>query len=135
MEAFYLPFPVATDINRPMTAITAVRVLDTRTGKGAPRRPIPATGRITFKTTGFTGVPATATGVWMNVTAFGPTANGSLTVWGDRTYQPSEPAVTFLRGQTVSTLVYLPLTHGRASIYNPYGAVNVAADVQGYSTN
>jgi hypothetical protein len=121
-------------VNHPFTTTTPARVLDTRSGLGASKKPIAATGGIRFKAAGVAGIPAGATGVLLNVTAVGPTANGSLTVWGDRSYQPSVPALSFMRGQTTSVLVYLPLSHGYVGLYNPYGSVNVVAEVEAYST-
>nr|WP_237554645.1 right-handed parallel beta-helix repeat-containing protein [Streptomyces sp. SID4948] len=137
VEGFYLPYSPSIDpVNKPMNAIAPARVLDTRSGTGAPKKAIPATGILHFKASGMAGVPAGATGVLLNLTAVGSTANGSLTVWGDGSpYEPAEPALSFMRGQTTSVLVYLPLTHGSVGLYSPYGSVNVVAEVQGYSTN
>ena len=137
VEGYYLPFgPTRGWVNKPMTPITPVRVLDTRSGTGARKGPIPATGHLHFKVAGVAGIPADATGVLLNLTAVGSTANGSLTVWGDRSpYQPAMPALNFMRGQTTPVLVYLLVSHGSVGLYNPYGSVNVVADVEAYSTN
>jgi hypothetical protein len=136
MEGFYLPFVSADPVNSPIITTTPARVLDTRTGTGAAKKPLPANSRIRFKAAGVAGIPAGATGVWLNLTAVGPTASGSLTVYGDRAgTDPSVPALTFLRGQTTSVLLYLPLSYGYVHLYNPYGSVNVLAEVWAYSVN
>ena len=136
VEGFYQPFGPATDpVNEPMTPITPVRVLDTRSGTGARKAPMGPTSDLNFKVAGVDGIPADATGVLVNVTAIDSTANGYLTVWGDTSFQPSDSALNFVRGQITPTLLYLPVTHGEAGLYNPYGTVNVTADVEGYSTN
>ncbi|MEE4541276.1 PKD domain-containing protein [Streptomyces sp. V4-01] len=137
VEGFYLPLVSGSSINMPVTATAApVRVLDTRLGVNARKGPIPATGRLVFKAAGFGGVPAGATGVLLNLTALAPSSTGYLVAWGDRnTFQPSMQALVFPRGQITSQLVYLPLGHGQVGLYNPYGSVNVVADVMGYSVN
>ncbi|WP_206305476.1 hypothetical protein [Actinacidiphila soli] len=137
VEGYYVPFgPVGTPVNKPMNPITPVRVLDTRSGTGARKGPIPATGNLHFKVAGVAGIPANATGVLLNLTAVGSTANGYLTAWGDRSpYQPPAPALNFMRGQTTPVLTYLPISHGTVGLYNPHGSVNVVADIEAYSTN
>jgi hypothetical protein len=133
VEGFYQPFSPATDpVNEPMTPITPVRVLDSRSGVGAPKGPI---GAVKFKVAGVDGIPAGVTGVLVNLTAIDSTANGYLTAWGDLTYQPATSALNFMRGQITPVLVYLPIAHGYAGLVNPWGSVNVTADIEAYSTN
>lgn len=134
VEAFYLPFGPTTDpINKPMNPITPVRVLDTRSGVGAPKGPI---GSVKFKVAGLDGIPAGATGALVNLTAINSTANSYLTAWGDlTTFEPFDSALNFMRGQITPVLVYLPIAHGYASLTNRWGSVNVAADIKAYSTN
>jgi PKD repeat protein len=135
VEGFYLPFATTEPRNAPVTATRPVRVLDTRLGVNARKGPIPATGRLNFKAAGLGGIPATATGVLLNLTALVPSSTGFLVAWGDADpYQPATQALVFPRGQITSQLVYLPLNHGQVGLYNPYGSVNVVADVEGYST-
>lgn len=136
VEGFYLPFgPDIDPVNKPMTTISPARVLDTRYGIGARKGPITATTSLRFKVAGLTGIPADATSVMLNLTAVTPTANGYLSACGDATFLTSSPAISFMRGQVTPVLTYLPISHGYVSLYNPYGSVNVVADVEGYSTN
>lgn len=136
VEGFYLPFgPSTVPINKPMNAINPARVLDTRSGVGARKGPLTATGKIQFKAAGVAGIPAGATGVLVNLTAVNSTTGGYLTVWGDLSDQPSASALNFMRGQVTPLLTYLPISHGYVGLYNPYGSVDVIADVQGYSMN
>ncbi|MEZ0091195.1 PKD domain-containing protein [Streptacidiphilus sp. EB129] len=136
VEGFYLPFGPTTDpVNEPMTPITPVRVLDTRSGVGARKAPMGPTNDLSFKVAGVDGIPAGATGVLVNLTAIGPTADGYLTAWGDLASQPFDSALNFMRGRITPVLVYLPIAHGYASLYNPFGSVDVTADIEAYSTN
>ncbi|WP_042404320.1 PKD domain-containing protein [Streptacidiphilus carbonis] len=136
VEGFYLPFGPTTDpVNAPMTPVTPVRVLDTRSGVGAHKAPMGPTSDLSFKVAGVDGIPAGATGVLVNLTAIDSTANGYLTAWGDLTSQPGGSALNFMHGQITPSLVYLPIAHGYAALYNPFGSVNVIADIEAYSTN
>jgi hypothetical protein len=144
VEGFYYPLSADDTMtavagytrNNPVHAVTPVRILDTRNGTGAHKRPIAQDADLTFQTAGVHGIPASATGVMLDVTATGPTASGALTLWGDASGQSSASALSFPKGGTRSVLVYLPLKHGKAGIYNgSNGTVNVFADVVGYSVN
>jgi hypothetical protein len=135
-EGFYQAFGPTTDpLNEPMTAITPVRALDTRSGIGARKAPMGPSSDLSFKVAGVDGIPAGATGVLVNVTAIGSTVNGYLSAWGDESPQPLGPELNFMRSQTTSTLLYLPITHGHAELFNVHGSVNVTADIEGYSAN
>ncbi|WP_037608058.1 PKD domain-containing protein [Streptacidiphilus rugosus] len=136
VEGFYQRFghvniPV---YNKPMFPVTPARVLDTRSGLGAPKSAA-GPGNLRFKVAGVAGIPAGATGVLVNVTAVDSSANGFLAIGGDLTYMPSASALNYMRGQITPVLVYLPIAHGYAQLYHPYGYLNVVADVEAYSTN
>jgi hypothetical protein len=78
------------------------------------------------------GIPATATGVLLDLTALVPSSTGFLVAWGDRgPYRPVMQALTSPRGRITSVLVRLPPVHGQVGLYNPYGPGNA----EGCSTN
>jgi len=136
VEGFYQPFGPTTDpANEPMTPITPVRVLDTRSGTGARKAPMGPTSDLSFKVAGVDGIPANATGVLVNLTAIDSTTNGYLVAWGDKSTQPANSALNFMHAQITPILVYLPIAHGYADLYNRDGSVNVTADIEAYSTN
>src|SRR3954454_6762831 len=65
-----------------------VRVLDTRTGNGAPKAPVGAQKTLTVALPS-AAVPSTATAVVVNVTVTQPTAPGHLTIYPGGTAQPN----------------------------------------------
>ena len=131
-----MPFGPTTDpLNEPMTPITPTRVLDTRSGLGAHKAPMGPTSDLRFKVAGLDGIPANATGVLVNLTAIDSTANGYLYALGDKSTVPGESALNFMHSQITPVLLYLPIAHGYVDLYNPYGSVNLTADIEAYSTN
>jgi hypothetical protein len=116
-------------------ALTPRRILDTRTGVGAPARAVPANGTVALTVTGFGGVPATGAGsVVLNVTATRPTAAGFVTVFPTGTALPTTSNVNFAAGQTIPNQVTVRLgTSGRVTLANrSTGTVQLIADVLGY---
>src|SRR5262249_59435927 len=61
--------------------LVPARVLDTRSGNGAPVAPLGAGASLDLQVTGRGGVPAGATAVVLNVTVTNPTAQSFLTAW------------------------------------------------------
>jgi hypothetical protein len=115
-------------------AITPARLLDTRSGIGAPTTgPVTAHAHVTL-TIPPTDIPLGAAAVVLNVTAAGPTANGFVTVWGDGASQPTTSNVNFVKGQTVPNLVIAPVgSNGKVDLYNgSAGTVQLIADISGY---
>ena len=95
-----------------------------------------ATQTLSFKATGIGSIPAAATSVVVNLTAVSPSSDGYLVGWGDAALQPSNSALNFMRAAPATPiLLYLPVTHGRVDLYNPYGSIDVLADIEGYTTN
>ena len=141
VEGYYDTFAtyrnfLSTAVNRPVTTISPVRVLDTRNATGAPKKRLGPSGTLSFKVAGLGTIPATATAVVLNLTAVNPSANGFLTAWGDASAQPSTSAVNFMHGAPATpVLLYLLVNHGHVNLFNPYGTLDVVADVEGYTTN
>ena len=116
-------------------SVTPVRLLDTRSGTGAPAVPVGPMGTVALVVAGRGGVPTTSvSAVVLNVTVTGPTSGGYLTVHASGPARPSVSNLNFSAGQTVPNLVVAPVgANGKVSIFNGSGGtVQVIADVSGY---
>jgi Zn-dependent metalloprotease len=112
------------------TGKTPTRVLDTRSGIGAPKAKLGAGATLTLTVP---GLPAGVTAVALNVTATGPTAASFLTVYPGGTARPTASNLNFVAGQTIPNMVLVPLgSGGKVTFYNNAGTVNVIADLVGY---
>ncbi len=85
------------------------RVLDTRTGNGAPG-PVTAWSTIHVQIAGRGGVPSTGvSAVVINVTETGATAGGYVTVYPDGTTEPTASNLNYPAGDTRANLVTVKL--------------------------
>jgi len=110
------------------TGITPTRVLDTRTGTGAPA----ALGAGATLTLTVPGLPAGTTAVALNVTVTNPTAGSWLTVYPGGAAQPYASNLNYGPGQTIPNMVMVPVgPGGTVTIYNNAGTVDVIADLVG----
>jgi len=118
------------------TALNPARILNTRSGLGAPKAKVGAYGTVTLTVTGKGGVPAkNATAVALDITAISPSATGHLVAYPAGTTRPNVADLNFSVGQTVTNLVVVKLSRGKISLYNADGGkLNLAADVVGYYT-
>jgi hypothetical protein len=118
------------------TAVTPARILDTRTGLGAPKAKVAAHGTVTVAIAGHGGVPGSrATAVALDVTAIGPTASGGIVGYPAGAARPADPDVSFTGRVTQTRLIVVPLRSGKISLYNTSaGTVDLTADVAGYYT-
>ena len=115
-----------------------VRVLDTRSGSGAPAEPVgPAQVRDLRVADGLR-VPSDATAVVLNVTATQPTASSDVRVYPTPAGHAAPPTVSNLNvvaGTTVANLVTVRLGDGgRVRLRNAAGSVHLVADLAGYFT-
>ncbi len=121
-----------------LTGVAPSRVLDTRSGTGAPAGPVDPSSSVTVQLTGRGGVPVTGvSAVVLNVTVTGPTSSGYLTAYAGGGSPPTASNLNFVRGQTVPNLVIVPVgAGGQVSLYNgSAGSTHVVADVFGYYSN
>jgi hypothetical protein len=116
------------------TATSPQRILDTRSGLGAPKAKVGAHRTVALTVAGEGGVPSQgATAVAVNVQALSPTATGSLTIYPNGTSRPSTSALSFTSGQDTAALAVVRLVNGKVSIYNgSSGKLDLTADVVGY---
>ncbi|MFF9135521.1 hypothetical protein [Streptomyces sp. NPDC014806] len=110
------------------------RILDTRSGVGAPRSKVGPWRRVSLKVAGVGGVPATgATSVVLNVTATGATKPGHVSVVPNTAESNHASQVNFAAGQTTSNLVVVPVVNGTVDLMaSTAGTVDLVADVAGY---
>jgi hypothetical protein len=117
-------------------ALSPVRLLDTRTGVGAPQGAVAAGGTVSLQVTGRGGVPASGvSAVVLNVTATEPTGPGYVTVYGDGTARPATASnLNYVKDQVVPNLVIAPVgANGKVALYNGSAdTVQLVADVSGY---
>ncbi|WP_083974828.1 right-handed parallel beta-helix repeat-containing protein [Kitasatospora mediocidica] len=112
------------------TPIVPTRLVDTRNGAGTPIGPDSA---LPVQVAGTAGIPASATGAVLNVTATGPDLPGFLAVYPDGRARPNTSSVNFATGQTVPNLVTTGLgTNGQVDVYNHSGHTQAIVDAFGY---
>ncbi len=130
------PSDVTPGVPSTFVPVTPTRLLDTRTGLGAPAGRLAAGGSLRLAVAGRQApggaVPATATAVVLNVTAL---AAGSTDI---RAYPAGSPVpnasnVNASSGQTVPNQVSVPLgQNGQVSLRSSGGPVHLLADIAGY---
>jgi hypothetical protein len=117
-----------------LTAVNATRILDTRTGLGAPQAPVGAGQTVPLTVDGAGGVPASGvSAVELSVTVVDPSDTGALTAFADGSTRPAASQLAFNAGQTTAGLITIPVVNGKVDLYNgSSGPVNLTADVTGY---
>ena len=112
------------------TAVSPVRVLDTRVGVGAPRAKVLAGGAVTLAVP---GLPAGATAVTLNVTATNVSGSGFVSVYPAGATRPGVSNLNVTSGVTVPNLVTVGLgTNSRVTLYSSAGSLDLLADLAGY---
>jgi hypothetical protein len=121
--------------------VTAARLLDTRSGIGAPVGPIPAGGSIVVQVSGRGGVPVSQAGcpcvgaAALTLTAVAPAARGYVSAWAHGSSAATTSAINVTRGLTGSNLVWAALgSDGKVVLHNATAApLQLIADVEGYN--
>ena len=113
--------------------LTPARLLDTRSGVGAPKVKVPAGGRVDLQVTGRGGVPGSGVeAVVLNVTATNSTGSGYATVYPAGVSRPGASKLNFTLGQSVANGAVVKLgSGGKVSLYASQSA-DLVADVQGW---
>ena len=117
------------------TPVTPARLLDTRSGNGAPAGTVAPGAAIDLQVTGRGGVPATGVGVVvLNVTVTRPSTDGNIQAYPGGTPGTETSSLNFLPGQTIPNLVTVKVgTAGTVALRNnSAGTVHLVADVAGY---
>ena len=117
-----------------LNGLLPARVLDTRTGTGAPAAAVNTDGTVSLQVTGRGGVPATGvSAVVLNVTVTGPATPGWIAAWPAGEARPLVANVNYVAGQTVPNLVVVKVgTDGMVNLYTSGGPVHIVADVAGW---
>jgi hypothetical protein len=115
-------------------SVAPARLLDTRSGIGAPKAAVGASGTVRLQVARQGGVAANVAAVALNVTVTGATAGGYVTAWADASARPGTSNLNFGAGQTVPNMVIIPVgRNGMIDLYNGSGGtVQLIADVMGY---
>jgi hypothetical protein len=111
------------------------RVLDTRSGLGAPRRSIPAHGTVTPNDLGLYGIPKSgASAALINLTVVSPGSSGYLSAGPSGHVSTSTSNLNFAAGQTIADMAIVSLGAGESfTVTNNSGKpVQVVADLLGY---
>ena len=133
VEGYYLT-PTPTEPGA-LGSLTPARVLDTRTGVGAPTARVGPGATVHLQVAGAGGVPASGvSAVVLNVTVTAPELGGHLTVHADGSALPATSNLNFPAGRTVANLVVAQVgTNGRVAVRNgSSGTVDLVADLAGY---
>ncbi|MET7489688.1 PKD domain-containing protein [Streptomyces sp. NPDC005538] len=117
-----------------LATVTPTRVLDTRSGIGAPKGAVGPGSTTTVTLPEYTRGGATDSAV-LNVTVTGGTSSGYVTVACDGPTPPTTSTLNYRAGQTASNLAVSCAYSGSLHIYNSAGHVQLIADLQGVYTN
>ena len=119
-----------------LVPVTPSRILDTRSGTGAPQGPVAAGKDVSLQIAGVAGVPSTGvTAVVLNVTATDTTGSGYVSVYPDGSPLPTVSNLNFTKGETIPNLVIVQVgTDGKVDLYNSTGTTDLIADISGYYT-
>lgn len=113
------------------------RLLDTRTGNGAPMAKLTQGQTLNLQVTGRGSVPSSGvSAVVLNVTATNPSTAGYLTVFPAGLNTPLASNLNFGANETVPNRVMVGVgSGGQVSIFNGQGSTDVVADVNGWFTD
>lgn len=114
-------------------AVTPSRLLDTRTGLGAPTGRVAAGGTVSVPVLGRGGVPTVGVrAVSLTVTPIAPLATTTVTTYTSGTTRPSSPNVTVASGRTRVNSVVVPVGADGTVTVHTTAAAYLVVDVQGY---
>ncbi len=128
---------ISADQSGKYVAVPGSRILDTRTGAGAPVGKIGPGGTLRLQVTGRGNIPASGvTAVVLNVTVANGTSGSYLTVYPAGVTRPTASNLNFTAGWVGANAVTVPVSaDGKVDIYNALGNVDVIADTLGYYTS
>lgn len=125
----------ARDSNDLFTAQSPTRILDTRSGTGAPAGKVGPAGSITLHVAGAGGLPASGIdAVTLNVTAVGASTTTYVSAFPTGfAGGPLSSNLNVPRSKAVANLVITKVSSsGDVTLYNSAGTVDLIADVAGY---
>ena len=119
-------------------ALAPDRILDTRTGIGAPAGPVGPNATITLAVVGRTltsgtVIPDDAVAVMANATVTEATEPSFVTFYPSGEVRPNASSLNVILGENTPNMISVKLgTDGAVSIYNLAGSAQVLADIAGY---
>jgi len=118
-----------------MQSVGPRRLLDTRTGNGAPATRVGPGDAVNVRVVGRGGVPVGASAAALNVTAVAPSDHTYLTVYPGGEPRPATSSLNPDRMQVSANLVLSKIgTDGTINIYNNRGDVDIVADLTAFFT-
>ena len=114
--------------------MTPARILDTRSGVGAPAAKVGPDQTIELQVAGRGGIPAAGVAaVAVNLTVTEPTAVGFVTAYPAGEARPLASNTNFAAGQTLATAAVVKLgAGGRIALVNSHGSSHLVVDVTGW---
>ncbi|MBF4595743.1 hypothetical protein ITJ58_18450, partial [Curtobacterium flaccumfaciens] len=115
--------------------VAGKRIVDTRSGLGAPKALLAPGKSVDIQVTGTNGVPAGASGAVVNLLPINSTASdGYLTPYATGTTRPDN-ALHYAPSVNTSIQAQVRLSSsGKMTIYNGSSTINLVIDLQGYFT-
>jgi hypothetical protein len=116
-------------------SLSPARIVDTRSGVGAPVAPVAAGGTLTFSAAGAGGVPASGvSAVVINATVTNQTAPGYLTIFPSTSPRPTASNLNFYPGGPRANVATVRLgSDGAVTVFNGSTArLDLVVDVAGY---
>lgn len=124
---------VETSPTSVVVPVEPFRILDTRSGTGAPPGQVGPDSTVTVQITGAGPVPLDATGVVLNLTATGGSAPSFVSAYPTGTDRPDTSVLNITPGQDLPNMITATLGDGgRLDLYNSVGSVHLIADVAAY---
>lgn len=118
------------------TSLTPARLLDTRSGLGAPKGALGLGQQVALNIAGADGGALPSSGikaVALNVTVTATTGSGYITAYPDGTTRPTASNLNFGVGDVRANLVVVPVGgDGKIDLYNYSSGTQLIADVAGY---
>jgi hypothetical protein len=114
-----------------ITAITPVRLVDTRNGLGAPGR-VGAGGQVAVPVAGSSTVPTDATAAVLTITAVNPSAAGFVTVFPCSANAPDTSTLNFAAGQTVANTTMAALSGAGRVCVRTSADADILVDITGW---
>ncbi|MDG4823233.1 hypothetical protein O7635_15360 [Asanoa sp. WMMD1127] len=116
------------------TPLAPARILDSRTGNGAPKQIVGQGATVHLQVAGRGGVPASGvSAVVLNLTVTGTLGNGYLTAYPDGAARPAAASISFGKGWTRANTITVAVGEGGyVNIFQSSLGAHVIADVAGY---
>lgn len=120
-----------------LLALSPSRILDTRSGVGAPRGRASGGDAITLQVLGEGGVPASnVDAVVLNLLSINPTADGWVTAWPSGSGEPETASLSYRAGRIIPNLTVCKVgPDGTIQVRPSHGQVHLVADVVGCFTD